>query len=420
MTEVLAPDSEQDLAEAVGSAAAAGEPFEVVGGGTRRRHGRHPEASRLLTTASMAGLIDYSPEELVVTVRAGTPLATLAAELDGCGQRLPFEPPLESLVGAAACPGAAPATTIGGVVGTNAAGACRFRSGSARDHVLGVRGVSGRGEAFKAGGRVMKNVTGYDLSKLVTGAFGTLAVLTEITLKVLPTPPERLSAVLPCPGFEEAAALMRRILASPAEAARLAFVPPALAASWPAAGRFGLGGGGLVLGLEGPESGFDHRLALVAKATGTEPVEVERGALASAGARDAPLAQALERLEPLLGPETGFDPERTALVRASVPPSAAPALAATLAPHPLLLDCAGHWVLAAVPGAALGAALVAARAAARPIGGAVVALHRPDATGSGIEPFTPLDPVAAQLHAGIKRGFDPAGVLNPGRMYEGI
>ena len=420
MIEVLAPGSEQDLVEAIGSAAAAGDPLAVVGGGTRRRHGRDPAASRLLTTARMTGLVDYSPEELVVTVRTGTPLGTLAAELDACGQRLPFEPPLESALGADAATGAAVATTIGGVVGTNSAGACRFRTGSARDYVLGVRGVSGRGEAFKAGGRVMKNVTGYDLSKLLTGAFGTLAVLTEVSLKVLPTPPAMLTAVMACRDFDEAAALMRQILASPAEATRLAFMPPALAAAWPEASRFGLDDGGLVLGLEGPERGFDHRLALVAAATGNEAIEVERGAPSASDARGGTLAGAIERLEPLLDSTHGVDPAATALVRASVPPSSAPAVAGALAPYPTLLDCAGHWLLAAIPGPALAEVLAATRAAARPTGGAVVVLSLPESAPPGIEPFTPLDPVAAHLNAGIKRGFDPSGVLNPGRMYEDL
>jgi len=414
--ERVTPTSEAELVDVVADALGRGRALEVTGGGTRRRYGRAVAADLEVSTAALTGVVDYVPEELVLTVRAGTRQAEVEALLAREGQRLAFAPPVYAL-GDAGDDSVDRAPTIGGVVGINAAGPARFRTGAARDYVLGVRGVSGRAEAFKAGGRVMKNVTGYDVAKLVTGAFGTLAVLTEVTFKVLPIPPAQLTAVVPVADTAPATAMMRAILATPAEVTGLSFLPGALASAWDGADDLGLATGGLVVRLEGPEAGFEHRLDLIARAVdGLAPTVVEHTALpAPTGA--LALSQALDTLAPLLS--NGFDPARDALVRASVPPARAADVAAAFAPHPVFVDCAGHWLWAVVPGADAGTVLAAVRRTVADAG-AVVARYLPPGIDPAVAPFSPQDPVTRRLHEGVKRGFDPERILNPGRMYEGL
>ena len=170
----------RDAADAADIVAGAQRPLEPVGGGSKRAIGRPIEAD-LLDLGELAGIVTYEPAELVLTAQAATPLATLDAALATHAQRLAFEPPdFGTLLGVRG------EQTIGGVLAANLAGSRRVAAGAARDHFLGFNAVSGRGEQFKAGGKVVKNVTGYDLPKLLAGSWGTLAVLTDVTLRVTP------------------------------------------------------------------------------------------------------------------------------------------------------------------------------------------------------------------------------------------
>lgn len=183
MNEVLAPETEADIADAVAEAAARREPLAVQGNGTKAAMLRPVQAVRVLSTRAHRGIVFYAPKELVIRARAGTTLGELEEAVAAEGQHLIAEPPgLAALLGATAPP------TLGGIVGANLSGPRRIAWGAMRDHVLGVRAVNGMGEVIRSGGRVLKNVTGLDLCKLLAGSHGTLAVLTEITLKVLPAP----------------------------------------------------------------------------------------------------------------------------------------------------------------------------------------------------------------------------------------
>ena len=189
---VLRPRSEAELVDAVVAAVSAGRTIEVVGGGALAGFGRPVDAACRLDVSGLTGIVSFEPEELVVTVRAGTLLDELERRLAVEAQCLAFEPPdLGPLLGVA--PGRA---TVGGIVSAGFSGPRRFTAGAVRDHVLGARAVSGRGELFVCGGRVVKNVTGYDLPKLLVGSFGTLAVLSEVTLKVVPAPAETRTLLL--------------------------------------------------------------------------------------------------------------------------------------------------------------------------------------------------------------------------------
>ena len=178
-----APADEAGLAAAVAEAAAKAEPLSVAGAGTKALMLRPVQAARSLTTRNLAGITLYSPNELIISARAGTPLAEIEVALAERGQHIIAEP-----LDIRALFGSQEEQTIGGAVATNLSGPRRVAWGAMRDHLLGIRAVTGRGEVIRSGGRVLKNVTGLDLCKLLAGSHGTLGVITEITLKVLPTP----------------------------------------------------------------------------------------------------------------------------------------------------------------------------------------------------------------------------------------
>jgi glycolate oxidase FAD binding subunit len=190
-----APETAEELAFLVAEAADTHSPVEVMGRGTKREVGRPAQSGAVLSTEAMVGIPLYEPSELVLVALAGTPLAEIENLLAENGQELPFEP---VDLGPALGFGSGQAT-IGGTLAANLSGSRRILVGSARDHVLGVKAVNGRGELIKAGGRVKKNVTGYDLSRALAGSWGTLAIMTEIALKVLPT--QRESRTVLCFGL---------------------------------------------------------------------------------------------------------------------------------------------------------------------------------------------------------------------------
>src|SRR2546423_8750415 len=215
------PSDLGELRDAVAEALAAEEPVEVVGGGSKRGLGRPVQAAHTLDLSLLSGIRDYAPSELVLTAGAATPLAEIERALAKHNQMLAFEPP--SWGGLLGVEDAAP--TLGGVLACNLSGPRRIKAGAARDHFLGFHAVSGRAEIFKAGGKVVKNVTGYDLPKLMAGSYGTLAALEEVTVKVLPQP-ETVATVL-FAGLAPGAAgrLMAAALGSPHEGSGAAYLP---------------------------------------------------------------------------------------------------------------------------------------------------------------------------------------------------
>ena len=188
MTDATFSPAEQEIATAITDAGKAGEPLLVCGNGTKRSMLRPVQAARRISTSSLTGITLYAPKELIISARAGTPLPDIEAALAENGQHLIAEPPdLTALLGADV-PASGVPQTIGGIVATNLSGPRRVAWGAMRDHVMGIRAVNGAGEVIHSGGRVLKNVTGLDLCKLLSGSHGTLAVITEVTLKVLPAP----------------------------------------------------------------------------------------------------------------------------------------------------------------------------------------------------------------------------------------
>src|SRR5215471_1464898 len=232
-----------ELRDAVAEALAAEEPLELVGGGSKRGLGRPLQTPHLLDLSRLSGVRDYAASELVLTAGAGTPLAEIERTLAEASQILAFEPPnWRVLLRSEGEP------TIGGTLGCNLSGPRRIKAGAARDHFLGFRGVSGRGEIFKAGGKVVKNVTGYDLCKLMAGSYGTLAALEEVTIKVLPRP-ETVATVLVADVAPAAASrLMSAALGSPHEVSGAAYLPPGIGLPETRSARAGV----VALRVEGP------------------------------------------------------------------------------------------------------------------------------------------------------------------------
>ena len=362
---MIEPTSEAELAEAVRDA---GGPLRVRGGGTRG--GGAGEAGEVLSVAGLSGIALHEPGALTLVAAAGTPMAEIEAALGAERQRLAFEPmDHRGLLGTQGEP------TIGGAVAAAASGPRQVQVGGCRDHLLGVRFVDGTGTAVKNGGRVMKNVTGYDLVKLMCGARGTLGVLTEVALKVLPAPPASATLVLGGLDAPGAVRAMSAALGSPFEVT---------GAAW--------SGGRTLLRIEGLEGSVDYRAGRLAEVLAPfGAAEVERD-----GDANAATWAAVRDVAPFHG--------RTGNVwRVALRPSDAPA-AVEAAGGEALLDLGGAamWVL--LPeGDDLRARLGGLRAVAVPVRGAA------PRRGARSAPL-------AAIEAGLRARFDPRGILNPGEL----
>ncbi len=380
-------------------AAARGTSLFVRGGGTKQDFGRPVEAASTLDMSGLTGIVDYEPAELFLTARAGTKLAQIEAALQPHRQMLGFEPPdWRGIFGGDG------QQTIGGVVACNLAGPRRVRAGAARDHFLGFAAVNGRGESWKAGGRVVKNVTGYDMCKLQAGAFGTLSVLTEITLRLLPLP-ETTSTVL-VPGLSEAEAvrLMGDALNSPHEVSAAAHLPASVAAL----ARPGGDGVSLTaLRLEGHAPSVAFRREAVARMrAGAEYLE------------DAE-SQGLWRM---IGDVGSLLPDGDAVIwrictTPSRPVGVVEKLRARFADLRVFYDWGGGLVWAALSTGDPNGGAGVVRDALAGAGGHATLIRAPASVRALVDVFQPLAPGLAQLSARVKAGFDPLGILNPKRMH---
>lgn len=383
MAGVLKPASEAELAELVQAASG---PLEIVGTGSKRGLGRPVQAAQTLDMSGFSDLAIYEPEELILEAGAGTRLSAIEELVGARGQQLAFEPPdLSQLMGSAH------SGTLGGMICCNLAGPRRIKAGAARDHILGMRGVSGRGETFKAGARVVKNVTGYDLPKLMTGSYGTLAALTSITLKVLPKPETEETIVLDSLDDAQAVAAMSLAMQSSCEVSGAAHVP----------------GEATYLRLEGIAPSVTYRRDALAKLLG-RPVQILAAKSSMAkwrGIRDcAVLAD-------------GFDRH---VWRLSVAPSDAPAIVLALQSQLDLryyFDWAGGLIWLDVP--PMDDASSAIIRKALPSGHATL-VRAPEQVRATVEVFQPQDAALAALTARVKDSFDPQHIFNPGRMYRGV
>jgi glycolate oxidase FAD binding subunit len=391
----LLPGNEDELAAIVREAVAERRPLAVEGGGALRGLGRPIQAAATLSTARLSGITLYEPHELVISARAGTPLAEVEAALAEKRQRLAFEPPdWRAFYGSSGAP------TVGGVAAANLSGPRRIMAGAARDSMIGLRVVTGRGDIVKSGGRVMKNVTGYDLVKFLAGSYGTLAVMSEVTFKVQPLPEVETTLVLTGLDDRRAVAALSAGLGSPWSVTGAAHVPAA--DGEPAR---------TLLRLDGFESSVDHRFAKLAD---------HLGAFGGASRLVSDASQAVWRgvrdVSALVSP--GDIP----VWRVSVRPSQGPAVAEAARrafPCRILYDWGGGLVwIAGGDGPDAGASVI--RGIARACGGHATLMRAPEPVRAATEVFDPPPPPLMALTRRLKAAFDPAGILNPGRMYAGI
>jgi glycolate oxidase FAD binding subunit len=387
---MMLPATEEEVAAAIRAANAAREPLAIEGNGSKRAMLRPVQAARTLSTRALTGITLHRPTELVISARAGTPLPEIEAALARHGQQLIAEPPDTRALFGTERP-----ATLGGMVATNLSGPRRITWGATRDHVLGIRAVTGEGEVFRSGGRVLKNVTGLDLCKLLTGAHGTLGVLTEITLKVLPKAETSGSLAIRVPDIAAGVRALSAALGSPFGVSGAAILPR---------GHGALTGCVALARIEDFADSVAYRLAKLRDAL------CGFGEIATLGEEaSVALWRAVRDAEPLAAA-----PEE-AIWRLSLAPSAAPAACAELArafDAKLLLDWGGGlvWVAGPAQERAHGAVMHAAGA------GTFTLFRAPDALRAAV-PVLPVEPPAlAALGARVKAVLDPQGLLNPGRM----
>ena len=408
MAQNVKPRDAAEVEQAINEAIAGGKTLEIVGHGSKRVIGRAAQWDMTLDLSGLSGVTLYEPAELVLSAKVGTPLSEIEALLAGSGQGLAFEPmDYGPLLGRA--DGGA---TIGGVLSSNLSGPRRIKAGAARDHFLGVTAVSGRGETFKSGGRVVKNVTGYDLCKLLAGSWGTLAAMTDVTVKTLPrAETERTMLVL---GLDEAPAgkLMTAVMGSFADASAAAHMPPTLVKRIAAIAA--ADGSVTAFRIEGVPPSVAHRAALL------EDLARSYGRL---GTLDEPSSRELWRgvrdATPFAagGPSGGRD-----VWRISTAPASGAELGRALTERvraEVLYDWAGGLIWAALPpsddaAAGLVRALVAER------GGNATLIRAPASVRAVVDVFQPQAPALAALTKRVRESFDPRGVLNPGRMWAGV
>lgn len=388
MTGTIKPREAKELRQAVEWALGEGVTLDVRGEGSKLALGKPMQCAQVLDLSGVSGIVDYAPEELVVTLRAGTPMREVEALLAQRNQMLAFEPPdLGPLLGREPGQG----TLVGAVMG-NLAGSRRLSAGAARDHLLGFSGVNGRGEAFKSGGRVMKNVTGYDLSKVIAGSWGTLAVLDEVSVKVLPAPDQ--TATLMLLGLDDTAAVraMCAAMGSPHEVSGAAHLP-----------------GRTALRLEGVAPSVEARLKGL------------RDLMADAGAKMEELGTLESRtfwrevrdVAPL-----NAAPDAV-VWKISCPPTEGPAILARIKTQrpdaQAFYDWSGGLIwLALAPSADADHMIV--RGALGATGGHATLIRAAEAVRAAVPVFQPQSVALTTLAARVKESFDPKGLINPGRM----
>jgi glycolate oxidase FAD binding subunit len=394
--------TEASIVAAVADAARTREPLLIRGNGTKSGMLRPVQAARTLSTAGLSGVTLYAPKELIISAWAGTPLPEIEAALAAAGQHLIAEPPdLSALLGDTGKP-----QTLGGVVATNLSGPRRVAWGAMRDHVMGVRAVTGRAEVIRSGGRVLKNVTGLDLCKLLTGSHGTLGVITEITLKVLPAPEATGTLVLP--GLDAAAAVtaLSAALGSPFTVSGAAWLPADAAARVP--NLAGLAGSATLIRIEDFSESVTYRIGRLK----------DQFAVAGAITLDTGLSRAVWKdVRDALPLAARAD---DAVWRVSVRPSTGPSVLDALQARGVagFLDWGGGLVWLAGP--ADTATHAAVEAAAQAAGGTWTLLRAPETLRGAVRVVPDEAAPLARITREVKAAMDPAGILNPGRLYAGL
>ena len=404
---ILRPTQTSEIAELIAWAVSENQPLEVMGAGTKRDIGQASNSEYVLDVSAMTGIMLYEPEELILQAHAGTPVADIEKALKKHNQELAFEPAdYSALLGVKKAK-----PTIGGILAGNISGPRRIKAGAARDHFLGVNAVSGRGEIFKSGGRVVKNVTGYDMCKIMAGSWGTLGVMSDVVIKVLPAPSGQASIVVLGLNNEQAIAAMAQAMKSDCEVTGAAHLPLDIAKKSNISEIVDLKKPATIFRLEGVGPSVTYRrdrLIAVLKTFGK--CEVLKAAISRNLWRE-------------ISDVTYFaEPVARCVWRVSSTPSEGAKLVAALKKYGAVsayFDWAGGliWLSLAAKDDALAGPL---RELLGHHGGHATLIRASAALRAAIPVFQPHNPGVRLLSERLKRGFDPSGILNPGRMYAGV
>ena len=404
MSHRLTPSSEAEAADLVRAAYDAGEPLALCGGNTRSGLGRPVQAARSLSSSAISGITEYNPGEMVMTAKAGTPLAEVEAALAAARQRLVFEPmDHRALLGSTGEP------TIGAVAAANISGPRRFVAGAARDSLLGVRFVNGQGEIIRNGGKVMKNVTGLDLVKLMAGSFGTLGFLTEVTFKVQPVPQTEMTLALRGLLDDAAAQAMAHAMATSFEVSGAAHLPELVAKS-------------VIDGALGSEPATLLRLEGFADSIAIRSPRLKALLTPLGRIDELEAAQSVRLWQDIREVRPFADGTNKPVWRISMKPGDAHAMVMALrmqAGASAFYDWQGGLAWLRMEAGDAEAEMV--RAAVKSHGGGHATLVRADeATRAAIPVFQPEPAPVAELSRRVKGKLDPKGILNPGRMVAGV
>ena len=401
---VLKPLSEREISEIVKSCFKKNIPLEIQGLGTKKKIGRNFQSEKTLDLSDYKGIIDYKPEELYIKVKSGTPIDLIKKELKKNNQQLAFEPtdfgPLFS--------GSNNEGTIGGVVSCNFAGPRRFKVGSARDHILGFRGINGRGEIIKSGGTVVKNVTGYDLSKVASGSFGTLMVFSEISIKVLPIAESNKTLIIDNNDLKSSLDYLNKSLSSSSDPSGAVFYPKIFRNQF-TLNDLTVFGSITAIRIEGSINSIDHRINKL-----TKDLRVE--------------SRKLDILAPEQSKIFWDDTRRLKvfsnldknLFRVVVPPSTTFNLLNDLSTFNIkyFVDWGGNLIWLQID-SINPKELRELRDIVKKFNGYLTIIKVSDDLKGLIDIFT-INEIKYQITEKIKKSFDPKRILNPGKMYIGI
>jgi len=401
---ILKPNSEETIADIVKYCYKKNIPLEICGLGSKKNIGRNFQSQKILDLSNYSGIIKYEPEELYIKVKSGTSIKEIKKALEKKNQQLAFEPidfgPLFD--------GKNNEGTIGGVLSCNFAGSRRFKVGSARDHILGFKGVNGKGEIIKSGGTVVKNVTGYDLSKVITGSFGTLSVFTEISIKVLPKPDLTKTLAIENPHLKKGLEYLNTSLASSSDPSGAVFYPEYFRNQF-TFNDLTTEGPITAIRIEGSKLSIDERIKQLLNELVINKKEVS-----------------------ILDPEQSnifwentrclkvFANLKNNLLRIIVPASETFDLINKLKPYNIkyFIDWGGNLVWLQLDELNLNI-LKEIKSVVKTLSGYLTVIKVEESLKASIDIFT-IDDVKYKISEKIKKSFDPKRILNPGKMYTGI
>ena len=398
------PSSREEIAEIIKNCYKKSIPLEINGTKSKNKIGRNFQSEKTLDLSGYSGIIEYKPEELYIKVKAGTPLKEILEAIDKNNQQLAFEPIDFGFL----FEGKSNGGTIGGVVACNFAGPRRFKVGSARDHVLGFQGINGKGEIIKSGGTVVKNVTGYDLCKLVSGSYGTLTVLTELSIKVLPKSESSKTLIINNPHLKKAMEYLGTALSSSTDPSGGVFYPERFENNF-VFNDLTHKGALTAIRIEGPTNSVDQRISRLVKELSL--LENEYSVLDNF---QTDLFWGKTRNLEV------FSNLKNNLLRVIVPVSETLNVIQKLKKYEInyFLDWGGNLIWLELETISL-KILREIKEITQEHSGYFTIIKLEDDLKASADIFT-IDPIKYKISEKIKKSFDPKRIFNPGKMYSGI